>query len=274
MRFRLVLAQLEPIPGSIEKNLKRIEEIVESYEGDLYVFPELFLCGYTSMDALYRLGMDLTHPAVTRLRNLCLSRGVGIVVGFPELSSLGYLYNSALAIDDRGEVYVYRKRHLPTFSMFDEARWFRASKSRRLDPWRFRGVGVGIAICYDVFFPEIFRAYALKGAYLSIVISASPDSSVPLFHVLLRARALENTMFIAWINTAGVLDGATFGGGSLVVAPNGTILAELRRGEEEVRVVELDFSEALRFRVQRPVIRDVQIEDVEVLLEAYREMDG
>ncbi|HIC98771.1 MAG TPA: carbon-nitrogen hydrolase family protein, partial [Pyrodictiaceae archaeon] len=71
---------------------------------------------------------ELTSNVIDRLRIVAREHRVGIVVGLSGKSSYGFLYNSLIAIDDRGEIYAYRKRHLPTFSVFDEARWFRSYK--------------------------------------------------------------------------------------------------------------------------------------------------
>jgi len=273
MKLRVALAQLEPVPGSPRRNLEKVVSVVEGYDADLYVFPELFLNGYTSQDILYRTAMDLGSEEIERVRGLARACGVGIVIGFAERSSMGFLYNSLLAVDERGGLYVYRKRHLPTFSVFDEHRWFRQWRGS-IDPWTFRGTSIGFGICYDVFFPEIFKCHSLRGAKILVAISASPDTSVPLFHVLARARALENTCFFVWVNNTGVLDGLTFGGGSLAVDPMGNIIAELRRGVEDIRVVELDLRAVERARIARPVIRDSMIEDSIELLRSYRAFEG
>ena len=270
-RIRAVLAQLEPSPCDIEANLRRVEEIVNSYSGDLYVFPELYLSSYTCKDLFYRIALRIDSRPIEKIRELSRDRGCTIVIGFPELCDLGYLYNSAL-IAHRGSIHVYRKRHLPTFSMFNEHRWFKPFAGA-IEPVDIDVARLGVAICYDMFFPEIFKAYALRGAQVMVVISASPDTSVPLFHALARARAIETTSFVIWVNTAGVMDGMTFGGGSLVVAPLGAVAAELARGEEEVRVVDLDLREVLRARIARPVIRDSSVSDAYELARAYEDME-
>ena len=273
MSLRVALAQLEPIPASIESNLNKIYRVVTEYQADLYVFPELFLTGYTSRDLLYRISQELTSNVIARLRILAREHRIGIVVGLSEKSSYGFLYNSLIAIDDRGEVHVYRKRHLPTFSVFDEARWFRSYRGY-VKPWSFRGVKVGFGICYDIFFPEIFKSQVLQGAKILIAISASPDSSVPLFHTLIRARALENTVFFIWVNMVGFFDGLGFGGSSVVVDPLGNVVEQLKPFEEDVRMVNIDLSLVDRARIDRPVIRDSSIEDAYLLLESYRYLES
>ncbi len=259
------------MPGNIDRNFEKVLSVVESHEGDLYVFPEMFLVGYTSQDIIYRLSMTLNSDYVEELIRISERRKCTIVIGFPELCELGYLYNSAL-IASMGRAYVYRKRHLPTFSIFDEHRWFKPF-SGPIEPIDLGFAKIGVAICYDMFFPEIFKAYALRGAKIMVVISASPDTSVPLFHALAKARAIETTSFVIWVNNAGVLEGVTFGGGSIAVAPLGEVIVELARGEEDVKVIELDLKDVYRARIARPVIRDSSISDVLELLRSYSDME-
>ena len=241
---------------------------MRKFNGDLYVFPELFLVGYTSQDLIYRLAMNLHSEPIEKLAKISVEKCCAIVMGFPELSDLGYVYNSAL-IAFGGNVYVYRKRHLPTFSMFDEHRWFKPYRGP-IKPVDLGFARIGIAICYDMFFPEIFKTYALMGAQLMVVLSASPDTSVPLFHALAKARAIETTSYVVWVNNAGVVEGVTFGGGSIAIAPLGDTIIELKRGEEDIGIAEIELNQLYRFRMQRPVIRDSDISDAEALLNAYR----
>jgi len=138
-----------------------------------------------------------------------------------------------------------------------------------------KNIKVGVAICYDIFFPEIFRIYALKGAALLVILSASPDASLPLFDVLTRARALENTCFLAWVNNVGVFDGLGYAGGSRLVDPLGNVVLQLKRYEEDVGLAEIEIDRVTWIRsVVRPVLRDLRLDDALQLLAAYEEVFG
>jgi len=268
--MRVLLGQLSPRLGDVKGNLEKLSSAIDQAEEvDLAVFPELFLTGYYAKDMLFRLAMTPgENPHLEELKKIAEEKGVGIVVGFPERSPRGYLYNSLIAVQPSGEEVVYRKRHLPTFSLFDECRWFKPhSGSLRL--WRLKGAGIGLGICYDAFFPEIFRAYSLMGATMLIIAAASPDSSTPLFEKICQSRALENTCFLIWVNQAGTYDGIGFGGGSMAVSPLGEVIAKCSRIKEDPRVVELDLDEVERIRYSRPLLRDARREDAEQLLKAY-----
>jgi len=268
--MRVLLGQLSPKLGDIGGNLEKLSSAIDQAgEIDLAIFPELFLTGYYVKDLFFKLAMKPGgDPYLERLRKIAEERNVGIVAGFPEKASSGYLYNSLIAVQASGEESIYRKRHLPTFSLFDECRWFKPY-SGSLKIWRLGEARIGFGICYDAFFPEIFRAYSLMGAEILIIISASPDSSIPLFEKLCQSRALENTCFLFWVNQVGTYDGIGFGGGSLAVSPMGEIIAKCSKLKEDPKVVEVDLGEVERARYSIPLLRDVRREDGEQLLKAY-----
>jgi len=270
--FRVALMQLEPLPGAPGRNAEKLLEYMERVEADLYIYPELFLTGYTSKDLLYRYSLTLEDEPVRRVAEAAAGRGSWVVAGFPERDGRGIIYNSAL-IAGPGLTDTYRKRHLPTFSVFDEHRWFRPWRGR-LRVWDIGGLRLGVAICYDAFYPEIYRAYALLGADLIVTISASPDTSVPLFDTVLRSRALENTVYIAWVNLPGVYGGLGFGGSSMLIEPSGRIVKRLKPFTEDYAVVEVDTGVLERFRRVRPVLRDSYLEDAVELLRAYMVFEG
>jgi len=269
LKMKILLGQLSPKLGDVEENLKKIDDVVgRAGEIDLAIFPELFLTGYYLKDMFLKLAMAPNDPYLEKLRKIAEEKDIGIVVGFPEKDPSGYLYNSLIAVQASGEETIYRKRHLPTFSVFDEYRWFKPH-SGSLNIWRLNGIGIGFGICYDTFFPEIFRAYSLIGAKILIIISASPDFSTPLFEKLCQTRALENTCFLFWVNQVGNYDGVGFGGGSMAVSPLGEVIAKCPRLREDSRIVEIDLNEVEQARYSRPVLKDARREDAEELLKAY-----
>jgi len=273
-KLRVLLGQLSPILGDINGNLEKIEAALGSAgEIDLAVFPELFLTGYYLKDMFFKLAMTPGEdPHLKELADLAREKNAAIIAGFPEKSPMGYLYNSLIAVKPDGEIFVYRKRHLPTFSVFNENRWFKPY-SGPLKPWRLNGIAIGPAICYDMFFPEIFKAYTVMGAKILVVISASPDSSVPLFEKLCQTRALENTSFLLWVNQVGNYDGVGFGGGSMAVSPLGEIIARSARIKEDPKIVELNLGEIEEARYARPILRDSKKEDCEQLMKAYESLE-
>jgi len=273
MDLKLSIAQLKPYIGNPGKNLHKIIDAVEKVaneESDLIIFPELFLVGYLSKDLIYRLAEPRNGEHVRALLKLSREYDLFIITGFAEKDEdYSILYNSALMATPDGDLKIYRKMHLPDFSVFDEARYFRRWDGE-LELWEIRGVKTGVMICYDIFFPEIARAYTYMGAKVLIGISATPDFSRPLFHILVQARAIENTTYFIWVNTVGAFDGIGFAGGSRVVAPLGKILYDSPLIEEDLKTIKIDINEVDIAREKRPILKDIFYADVNVLVKGYK----
>jgi predicted amidohydrolase len=153
--------------------------------------------------------------------------------------------------------------YLPTHSVFEEKRYFRPG----YEPVAFQTeLGyIGLTICYDVFFPEVFRLSRLKGGQLIVCISASPAIRRGYFEILTAARALENTAYLAYVNLSGVEDGLQFWGGSRLVSPTGDVLAKGKYDEEDFVLCEMDYSELRTAETFIPTLRDLRPEIFEKL---------
>jgi len=260
---RLLLGQLAPVPGSTEANLARLATALRASPSDLAIFPELFLSGYRVGDRFHHLALRPGDPSWERLAALAKEHATTLVVGTPVQSEerRGELRNIALLFRPDGTTATQVKRYLPTFGPFEEGVPFTPSDVSHPLPWGHHSLG--LAICYDTFFPEIFRTLALEGADLLAVLSASPVTSYALFAKLLPARAIENGLPVVYVNRVGVEDGIVFGGGSGVWDARGEPLAAEERPmtglgpDERLLRVEVDLSEASRWRPFRPVLRDV-----------------
>ena len=119
---------------------------------------------------------------------------------------------------------------------------------------------VGMIICYDIFFPEITRLLRLKGAELIVCISASPSVRRNYFEILTAARALENTVYMAYVNLVGIEDGLQFWGGSRIISPNGRIVAQAKYDEEDLILGTIDYTDIPRAETFIPALRDLRPE--------------
>ncbi len=271
--LRVGLAQLKPYVANPEKNLGKMEEAVKKLSDSgagLIVFPELYLQGYMSRDLLYRLAEPVDGEILGKVLDMAREYNVYIITGFAERDTkYEVLYNSAALATPEGEVKTYRKMHLPDFSVFDEWRYFRRWDGP-VQVWRIGNIDFGVMICYDVFFPELARAYTYQGAKVLVAISATPDFSQPLFHIVARARAIENTTYFIWVNMVGTYEGLGFAGASRVVEPLGRVVKDLPHMEEALEVVDLDDHKIRVAREKRPILKDIHWADVENLIESYQ----
>ena len=262
-KIKLALCQIAPQRENKSANLSKIEELTrkaKADEADLAVFPEMCLTGYILRDQVYTLAEPVPGPSTAKVEEIAKKTGLHIVFGLPELSekTQATIYNTAVLVGPDGFIGKYRKMYLPTHSVFEEKRYFRPG----YEPAAFQTElgNIGLTICYDVFFPEVFRLPRLKGAQLLICISASPAVRRSYFEVLTAARALENTCYLAYVNLAGVEDGLQFWGGSRLVSPTGDVLAKAKYNEEDFVVCEVDFGDLRTAETFIPTLRDLRPE--------------
>ena len=214
-----------------EENYRSIVRLASSIEADIVALPEYSMFDPTGMSAqeVLRGAEGLDGPWVVDLRRLARERGSCLVGTFFERGP-GKAYNSVVLIDDRGDVVgVYRKTHLFDALGYRESMVFEQGGSL-FEPVELCGVRVGVAVCFELRFPEVFRYQALRGAEVFIVPSAwyRGPGKEEQYRFLAQARAHENTVWLA----APILYGDNFTGRSLVVDPYGVVRAEAGFGEK------------------------------------------
>lgn len=255
--MKVSLVQKKHVLGDKEANLKIIEESVKKNDSDLYIFPELFLTGYRLRDRLWDEAEPIPGPSTERLVELAESEQTSIILGMPEkMKRSGRLKNSAVLIHQDGHVDVYRKSYLPNFGPFEELRYFEPDD--RLPVFDTPFGKLGIVICYDIFFPELTKVLAMKGADFTVCISASPTISRELFEKIIVARAIENTTFTFYTNLVGREENFTFWGGDTALSPTGKEIAKGPIFEEDIITVDLDLDDLEIARKNRPVLNDTR----------------
>ncbi len=256
----LLLAQTGPKLGNKERNLKQISEQASKARRknvDLLIFPELQLTGYTMRDEVSHLAESIPGPSTRKVEAIAREHGVHVIFGMPEESEVkGVIHNTAVFVGPKGLVGKYRKIHLPTHSVFEERRYYRPGQEASV----FKtDIGIiGLNICYDLYFPELTRLQALQGAELVVCISASPGLRRRFFEGFCLSRAMENAIYLAYVNRVGIEEGLQFWGGSRVIAPNGSVLAQCKYDVEEFQTCKVDLSEVSRARAFIPTIKDLE----------------
>lgn len=240
--FRLAIAQAEAVRYDKDANLARAEELMaraSSQEAQAILFPELFLTGYTVWDRVAELAEPPEGPSIRRLAELAGRFKQVVVCGFPERRPGFHPYNSACIIGPDGAIVgTYRKTHL-----FDrEPEFFSPGETLPVFDTAFGPVGV--AICYDLEFPEVSRALALQGARIVLNPTANMQPYAEYQAVYLRARAMENEIHVAAANTVGDDGTYRYFGESAAVDPYGTVLCRAGSGEE-LLVAEIDLEGGL-----------------------------
>ncbi|WP_182356701.1 carbon-nitrogen hydrolase family protein [Komagataeibacter europaeus] len=258
--MRVAGLQTAGTPGDIDANLRELDATLARAAGqgvDLLVTPELFVTGYDIGDSLHDLAR---FDAVGAVRNIAMARGVAVMVGYAEHTPDG-LYNSAVLLDRNGaQVLHVRKLHL--FGDMERAFFLPGAQPSPVVP--FGGVRVAGMICYDVEFPEYVRHVAQAGCEALLVPTALMEPYLFSARELVRTRAWENQIYLAYINHTGRERDTVYVGNSRIIAPDATVLAQA--GMEEALLV-ADIEPGLVARAQRenPFLADRR-------MDLYRDM--
>ncbi len=251
--LRVLLGQLNLVVGDIPGNTARIARVLDTarqQDVQLAVFPELAVCGYPPEDLLLRTAfLDANEAAIEDLA--AHSRGMTVVVGFADRDL--DLYNAAAVLHDGEIASVVHKAHLPTYSVFDEARYFRSGET--FPVFKRGDVRFGVSICEDIWVSSgPAHLQALAGAEVLVTISASPYSRGKGAdrERMLRTRAIDDRAFIVFCNQVGGQDELVFDGHSLLVSPSGEIVGRGASFEEDVFVVDVTLEDTFRERLLDP----------------------
>jgi predicted amidohydrolase len=237
---------------SVQDRISRAESIIGSItDVDLIVLPELWHVGAFDLEQARSHAETLDGQLVTRMRAAAPGRMLHMG-SFAELRG-GNRYNTAVLIDEGGEILAtYRKIHLFGWAE-GEPSVMTAGDTCVVLPTPLGATG--LATCYDLRFPEMFRRLLDSGAESFLIDSGWPSPRINHWTVLAQARAIENQAWVIACNSAGTHAGVEMGGSSIVVDPRGTVVAQAGIAEE-VLVVEVDVDLPQVWRRQFPVLSD------------------
>jgi predicted amidohydrolase len=234
--MRIALVETDTAWEDEAKNRARIEAALP--EADVALLPELAFSGFT-------MAPRPDPAAEPFLSRLAAARGTAIVAGYVGEGPS----NVAVAVSASGAVLArYRKLH--PFAHAGEHLHYRAGEEIPVFP--LGGFRAAMLICYDLRFPEAFRAAAFRGADIFLVLANWPAARVDHWRTLLRARAIENQAFVLGVNRVGRDPNAEYGSSSLAVDPRGEVL------REGAGTVDVDPAAARAWREAFPALRDAR----------------
>lgn len=245
--LRLALAQINPVVGDLEANAAAIVEwtVRAAHDGaNVVVFPEMALTGYPVEDlALNPSFAAASARALTGLAESLDRAGCGdriVVAGYLDRDVEGSRNSAAVIVDGRVATR-YDKHSLPTYRVFDEARYF--APGSRLSIVTVNGVRLGLVVCEDIWQPGgSVAAYASAGVDLLLCLNASPfeQGKDTIRHSVVQRRATEIGTPIAYVNAVGGQDELVFDGGSLVLGPDGSTWGRSPQFVEHLLIVDVD----------------------------------
>ena len=255
-RLRVALVQVNSVVGDLDGNVARVRSALGEVAGcDVAVFPEMVLTGYPLEDLV--LKQRFVADSRAAMETLAAeSGGCALVLGFADPGPDGSVHN-AVAVCRHGSVAgVYHKRQLPNYSVFDEARHFRAGTEPQ-ELYRIGGVRVGVAVCEDLWVADgSVDRLREGGAELLVTINGSPYHQGKLAEreATVVATATSSGRPLVYVNLVGGQDELVFDGGSMVADPAGAIVARAPRFDEAVVVVDIDVPEVPASEAGLPVV--------------------
>ena len=228
--MKISIAQFKSELGAVEENFSTAERLIAAAKNsDVILLPELWSTGYYPTPV-----EDFAEADGARTKNfLCAAAkkfSVNIIGGSVIVESGGKIFNRCFVANRHGELAAaYDKTHL--FSFAEEDKVFSAGE--KISVVELDGVKCGLAICYDLRFPEFVRKIALKGAEIIFIPAAWSLKRLVPRQILTKARAIENQIFVVFANSSGK---------SEIVNPRGEVVVESGRGEE-ILTAEINLNE-------------------------------
>ena len=256
--MRIALAQIDPTVGDFSGNTAKIVEFAcRARQGgaDLVIFPELAVCGYPPADLLEKPSfVARCGEAVCEIARATARDSIAIITGYVTAAEHGagkHVMNSAALLRHGHVEFVQSKMLLPYYDVFDEQRYFAPAARQRV--CHLDGNPVALTICEDAWNDKSFwenRLYSVdpvdelmrQGAGLVLNISASPwwRDKRALRCEMLSAIATRNRVPVAMVNQVGGNDSLIFDGSSLVIGPDGKVIAQARSFEEDLIFADVD----------------------------------
>ncbi len=270
-------AQLGPVQkadsrGAVVKRMIALLEQAKARGADFIVYPELALTTFfprwyheDRTEADFWFEREMPNAATLPLFDRAKALGMGMTFGYAELTPDGHHFNSSILVDTGGTIVgKYRKVHLPGHVEFDADRAFQHLEKRYFEPgdlgfpvWRTMGGVFGMMICNDRRWPEAYRVMGLQGVEVialgfntpsvnSQKLGEGPEQRIFHHKLSLQAGAYQNSAWVVAVAKAGVEDGHPLFGCSVIVDPDGVVVAETKTEDDELIVHACDL-DATRF---------------------------
>jgi predicted amidohydrolase len=237
--MKVSLLQMNIIPGNLIANRENAAQLINKaalQHPDTVVLPEMWTTAY-QLEGISSICDKYGEPTNDMIGAIAAEKKINIVAGSYASLEEEQVFNTAYIFNRKGNnIAKYQKIHL--FKLMEEHKYIESGSSHSV--FMLDGIKCGIIICYDLRFPELTRKLALEGIQLLFVPAQWPAARLDHWITLLKARAIENQIFIAAVNRAGEHPKDEFLGGSMVINPFGEIIAQ---GDYKQQIIsaELDF---------------------------------
>lgn len=244
---RIAVVQDDCILGETRPNIEKASDLVQraaERDAGLILFPEMYLTGYSLGEKIHELAEPVEGPMIAELTQMARANRICICLGFPELDpATRKIFNSLVCLSDRGKIMsVYRK-----IQLYDEEKLF-FSAGDEIKVVQTPVGRIGFLICFDLEFPELARLVALQDAHLLLIATANMHPWCSQQDIYVKARAMENQIFLALANRVGQEKDLIFCGSSAVIDPLGRTLARAGTRDPDLLIADIDLDCVSRVR--------------------------
>lgn len=257
---KLSMLQMSSVIGDIEANIDKVKTLVENElppDCDVLILPEVWTVGWACSHFIETANKLNSGVVFDFLSSLAKKYNINVIGGSIIEASNGEYYNTCPVFDRDGKLVAkYSKMHLYSYYGCNEGTYITEGKSPVMV--ELDGVNYGLTICYDIRFPEIYRAYAKAGADI-LVNSAAWGAKKPIpWEMMTKSRAIENQCYMAALTQSGPIEDGEFNlGHSRIIDYKGDEVAAIMDGEGIV-TGELDLDAMYKFRHNAPTMMDIK----------------
>lgn len=271
-KINVSMLQMTSVIGDVEANCQKVKNLIEKYldkSTDVLVLPEVWTVGWACQH-FRESAQDLNDSNVVRfLSSIAKKYNINIIGGSFITVKDGKYYNTCPVIDRNGKLLTtYSKNHLYSYYGCDEGKYITVGDFPVMV--ELDGVKFGLTICYDIRFPEIYRAYRKSGADI-LVNCAAWGSKKPIpWEVMTKSRAVENQCYMIALTQCGYIENGEYNlGESRIIDYKGEELASIKnRDEEKIVSADIELDEMYDFREKCTVLNDIRDKyEVKILCE-------
>ena len=259
--INFTLVQFPVAFGNIEENFKQVTERLKNHvvpnntELNITLIPELFSTGYDYNVIKSQAQIITDNDHITFLSSLSKENRSFIYSGMPEKDGQGNFYNASVLISNEGKLLQkYRKIHL--FRPLGETEVFKPGSEVKILKLPFGTLG--LSICYDLRFSEVYMNQRNKGVDINLICAQWPITRINHWTTLLQSRAIENQSYVCAVNNIGKDETGTYGGHSMVIAPDGEVLLNLKQ-EDIVKSITIDLNKIKESKKLFSILDDKQL---------------
>jgi predicted amidohydrolase len=253
MKITFSIIQVNCLLDQFEKNFEKVKAYlfqIPVEEKHLVVLPELWTSGFSdNLEQSYQINQEI----ISQLQSIAKQRNL-IISGSYIIKQTKNYFNQLIIIGPHNKVATYNKINL--FPSLNEYENFKpGTKLSILNIWNIK---IGMAICYDLRFPELFRNYASKKVEICVLPAQWPEKRINHFNALLLARAIENQMIFASSNVCGTINNTKMGGNSSVIDHMGSIQSNLY-DQEAYSTTPINIENVYHWRKEFPVLEKANL---------------